>query len=206
MNDEDLRLYTFFKIILWFIAAVAIIIVVYLTFQAGIYAQQQTTTKAPPPVTPVPSINPTPTSPEPNPQYLPQKAYVQLFAPENGIPTSSGTLPVISQVVPAAPVQQAGPSLGIPGLDIAAILALFGTGATYVKSHLIGKKTDKVEETAKENSKHIVEGTTVDSELARLLFEWNKEKADALNGTAPAVKLEALEDNTKAATETATKA
>src|SRR5687767_6162662 len=84
----------------------------------------------PPVIQPTPVPTPTPTTPNPNLQYLPQKAYVQAYAPENGLPANTPQLQVIPTVVPqAAPQQSSG--LGIPGLDIAAVLALVGTGVTY---------------------------------------------------------------------------
>ena len=202
MNPEDDRLYNFLKVIGWFVLAAAIVIVVYIVITGLLPVNGQTppapTNPTPPPAqlpTPVPT--PTPTQPNPNLQYLPQKAYVQAFAPENGIPANSQPLQVVPQTVPA-PVQQTGPSLGIPGMDIAGVLALGGVAVNYVKNHLLNK-------TVRTNSTHIAEGTVVDKELARLMFTKDPVWAKTIDDS-PATKLETLEDNTKKATETASKA
>ena len=162
-------------------------------------------TPIPPPVAPTIVNTPTPTAPNPNFQYLPQKAYVQAYGPEIGVPSSGGQLQGVPVIQPAPIVQQpAQPA----GFDIGSIMGILGTlaaGGAYLKGHLADKKAEKVEVVAKENSAAIVDSKIVEQEVARYMFNLDKAKADSLND-APAIKLETLENNKKTATETATKA
>jgi hypothetical protein len=66
-------------------------------------------------------------------------------------------------------------------------------------------KVNKVEATTQANAAAIVDSKAVEKELARLMFEWNKEKAEALDNS-PETKLETLKDNIKKATDTAAQA
>jgi hypothetical protein len=159
----------------------------------------------PPVVTPTPVPTATPTTPNPNFQYLPQKAYVQSFAPENGITSNAVPLQAIPTIIPAQ--QQAQPTT-VGGLDLgsmAGVLGVLGAGAAYLKGHFANKKADKVEGTAKENAVAIVDSKVVEQEIAKYMFNLDKAKADALND-APAIKLETLENKKEKATETASKA
>src|ERR1044072_9923084 len=93
--------------LLWVILGIIIIIGVWFVFDNIVYGQT-----APPPLTPTAVPTPTPTAPNPNLQYLPQKAYVQAYAPENGIPSTSGQLQVVPTVVPQTPNPIGGFDLG----------------------------------------------------------------------------------------------
>ena len=161
-------------------------------------------TPVPAPVSPTIVNTPTPTAPNPNFQYLPQKAYVQAYGPEIGIPTSGGQLQGVPVVQPA-PVQQAAQPAGFDMGSIMGILGTLAAGGAYLKGHFADKKAEKVEVVAKENSAAIVDSKIVEQEVARYMFNLDKAKADSLND-APAIKLETLENNKKTATETATKA
>jgi len=164
--------------------------------------QENESAPVPAPIAPTVVNTPTPTAPNPNFQYLPQKAYVQAYGPEIGLP-SSGALQPAPVVV--APAQQ---QTGIGGFDIgsmAGVLGVLGAGAAYLKGHFANKKADKNEGVIKENSASIVDSKIVQQEIARYMFNLDKAKADALND-APAIKLEKLEQDKKEATETATKA
>jgi hypothetical protein len=66
-------------------------------------------------------------------------------------------------------------------------------------------KVKKVETTTKENAAAIVDSKAVEKELARLMFEWNKEKAEALDNS-PETKLQTLDEQKKKAVDTASKA
>ena len=163
----------------------------------------------PKPVTSPP--NPTPTTPNPNFQYLPQKAFVLPFAPENGIPVTpplnSPLAPTPVQPVPTAvPVQQSAPSgsnmLGIPGLDLAAIAAAVGV---YLKTRLLDKKTDKVEAVTKENSVQIVKGTKVDKAISDQVYQNMSDGGESIHDK-PEIRLENLNKNIDEATETTSKA
>jgi len=154
------------------------------------------------PVVPTPVPTATPTTPNPNWQFLPQKAYVIPYAPENGIPPNSIPLQSIPTVVPQ---QTAQPSTSVGGLDIMAILGILGAGGAYLKGHFANKKAEKVEGTAKENAVAIVDSKVVEQEIAKYMFNLDKAKAEALNDQ-PAIKLETLENKKEKATETASKA
>ena len=163
-------------------------------------------TVVPPPVSPTIVNTPTPTAPNPNFQYLPQKAYVQAYGPEIGIPSSGGQLQGVPVVQPAPVVQQTASSdpLG-GGLNMASILAIIAAGGAYLKGHLANKKAEKTEVVAKENSVAIVDSKVVEQEIAKYMFNLDKAKAEALDDQ-PAIKLETLENKKEKATETASKA
>ncbi len=202
--DKELRiaLTKYFIIVALTILYVAIMINIVGPWISQVAFGQET--KAPAPITPTPVPTPTPTSPNPNLQYLPQKAYVQAYAPENGIPSTSGALQVVPTVVPTPPVQQSS-GLGIPGLDIAAILALGGTALTYFKTHLVSKKADRNEEISREQSAQIVKGAEVDRKLADQVYENMPDKGESINDK-PEIQLRVLNDNVDEAVKTATKA
>ncbi len=201
---------TLLQYILWLAIGVGIVVIVFMTFD-GIFAQTPPAkagtppaTTVPPPVQlPVPVPQPTPTSPAPNLQYLPQKAYVQAYAPENGIPASNQPLQVVPQTVPA-PVAPASTPLGIPN-DILSYIAMGSAGLAYFKTHILGKKTDKVEEVTREQSAQIVKGAEVDRSIADQVYENMTDKGVSIKDK-PEIKLETLAANKEEAVKTATKA
>jgi len=156
---------------------------------------------APAPIPPTVVNTPTPTAPNPNFQYLPQKAYVQAYGPEIGIPSSGGIQAAPTVVVPAQ--QQAAPANG--GFDIGSIMAIVTAAGAGLFAKLNRDKVNKVQDTTKENSASLVDTKIVQQEIARYMFNLDKAKAEALND-APAIKLEKLEQDKKEATDTATKA
>ncbi len=195
MNDEDSRLYTFFKIILWFIIAIAIITLVWITFQSGIYAQQNKT----PPVIPTPVPNPTPTQPDPNFQYLPQKAAVTVYNPEIGVPQFAQPLQTVPQVIspPAVPVQSG--TLGIPGLDVALIAGLVGQ---FIRTELKNKTvTGLVKRIAGTQVKQI----EAQEEHLGLTFDQMPQKGDEITNK-PNIKQDHIKDIKEQAIDTAEKA
>ena len=188
-------------LLLWALVLIIIIIIVYAVLK--LVLNEAFGQEAPAPITPTPVPTPTPTSPNPNLQYLPQKAYVQAYAPENGIPSTSGALQVVPQVVP---VQNQTASIG--GLDIGSImgyLAAIGSAGAYIKGHLVGKKTDKVEETTKEQSAQIVKGAVVDEKIAERVYKNMSDGGTSIND-APEIRLDKLVENKEEALETASKA
>ena len=146
-------------------------------------------------VTPVPTNEPVQTQPSPNFQYLPQKAYVQPFKPEVGVPQGQQPLTAAPQVAlpaPAAPAQQ-----GIGGIDMATLMGILGSAGAafaYLKGHIVGKKGDKTAETTKEQSEQIVKGASVDQALAKQVFE-NMSDGGVGIKDAPEIKMENLVHN-----------
>ena len=202
-----MRLLTYILYVVLIVGAASI----YLTATWG----QENETKAPPAVvtTPVPQIKVSPptnvaTLPNPNFQYLPQKAFVQTFTPEvqpttptaviGPIPITQGGQPVVTTTQPVVSAA--------PAIDYMSIISTIIAAGSGFMAKMGYDKSKKVEATSQANAGAIVDSKVVQQELARLLFEWNKDKADSLNGSAPAVKLESLKDEVKEATETASKA
>ena len=142
------------------------------------------------------------TTPNPNLQYLPQKAFIQAFSPEATPTTQSAILgPLPNTVVqPTGTVQTTS-----SGIDIASIISMAVAAGSGFMAKMASDKAKKAQETTKENSSAIVDSKIVQQELARLLFEWNKPQADQLTNS-PSTKLESLKDEVKQATDTATKA
>ena len=155
----------------------------------------------PAPIPPTVVNTPTPTAPNPNFQYLPQKAYVQAYGPEIGLPSTGALQPAPTVVVPA---QQAAPAAN-GGFDVGSILAIVTAAGAGLFAKLNRDKVNKVQDTTKENSASLVDTKIVQQEIARYMFNLDKAKAEALND-APAIKLEKLEQDKKEATDTATKA
>ena len=188
--------------LLWCFLAVIIIIGVWWVLTTMLdmaYGQ-----KAPPAEVPTPSPTPIQIQPNPNFEYLPQKAYVQTYKPEIGIPVGQQGLTAVPQVQ----VQPAVQSNTIAGFDMTEIFGIIGTlvgAGAYLKGHLVGKKTDKVEETTKEQSVQIVKGADVDATIAKQVFENMTDKGLSINDK-PEIKLENLNKNKEEATETAAKA
>jgi len=171
-------------------------------FAKGQTANTSVAVTPPAPIPPTVVNTPTPTAPNPNFQYLPQKAYVQAYGPEIGLPSSGGLQPAPTVVVPAQ--QQAVPAAN-GGFDIGSILAIVTAAGAGLFAKLNRDKVNKVQDTTKENSASLVDTKIVQQEIARYMFNLDKAKAEALND-APAIKLEKLEQDKKEATDTATKA
>ena len=159
--------------------------------------------EAPAPVTPTPVPTPTPTEPNPNFQYLPQKAAVTVYNPEIGIPANTQPLQVVPQVVP---VQNQTASVG--GLDIGSIvgyLAAIGSAGAYIKGHLVGKKTDKVEETTKEVAQTQVKQIGIQQGSLELQYENMPQKGNEITNRED-IRLANVESLKEKALDTAAKA
>jgi len=161
-------------------------------------APPKATTPTPPPATLPPTVvnTPTPTSPLPNLQYLPQKAYVQSYAPEIGIPTPN--VPLQSAPVVQAPALQAPTTQSsIPGIDIAAMLALGGTAINFVKNHFTSKTT-------KANSEMNVQQAIVQQKTLEQLYENMPDKGESIKDK-PEIQLREIADLKEKAVNTNTK-
>jgi hypothetical protein len=151
-------------------------------------------------VTPTPVPLATPTSPNPNFQYLPQKAYVQSFAPENGITNSPVPLQAIPQVIP---VQQ--PTGGIDLSSMAGILATLGAGAAYLKGHFANKKAEAVKETTQSLAETNVQQAVVQQKTLEQVYENMPDKGASIHDK-PEIKLEEVAKVKDEALKVATKA
>jgi hypothetical protein len=200
--------------LLWAILAIVIIIGVWITIgmllpvhgQTPPANQAKTATPAAPAIAPTPVPEATPTSPAPNLQYLPQKAYVQSYAPEIGIPTPNTPLQAVPQVQTVQPVPVQQNTVG--GFDIGSImgyLAAIGSAGAYLKGHIVGKKADKNEEVTREQSQQIIKGTEVDQSIANQVYQ-NMADGGASIHDKPEIKLENLAKDREEAIKTATKA
>jgi len=149
--------------------------------------------------TPTPVLTPTPTSPNPNLQYLPQKSYVQTFAPENGIPSST-PLQALAPVQAPAPQQQ---SSGFP-TDIMGILAMAGAAGAYLKGHLANHKADKAQDIGKENAAMNVKQGIIQEESLKLQYENMPDKGNSITDK-PEIRLTEVAKMKDKAVDTATK-
>jgi len=169
------------------------------------WAQENTTATPQIKVSPPSNVQ---TLPNPNFQYLPQKAFVQTFTPEVQPTTPTaviGPVPITPQGQAAVVTQQPTAVVSQPAIDYMSIISTIIAAGSGFMAKMAHDKSKKVQETARENSSAIVDSKVVQQELARLLFEWNKPEAAALNDS-PSTKLESLKGEVKSATETATKA
>ena len=148
------------------------------------------------------------TAPNPNFQYLPQKAYVQAFAPE----VRPGTPSVIAPLPQSALVEGQGQPTVIQtgnsgGIDAGSIMGIIGT-VVAAGSGLVAKmakdKANKTEDLTKET----MSGTLISKEqieqLARAVYQMNPEAAAKLTDL-PAVKLENLSKDKQEFADKATK-
>jgi len=154
-------------------------------------------------VTPTTTLAPTPTSPNPNLQYLPQKSYVQTFAPEVGIPSSVPLQPV-PQVIPVQQPVQSNGFLGGNG-DIMGIIATLGAAGAYLKGHLANKKADKAEDTSQSNAAMNVKQSSALEQALQQMFANMADGGQSINDK-PDIRLTEIAKMKDQAVETATKA
>jgi len=176
-------------IIIAIILVMILIAIGWLTLGFNIkFASGQNTTP-PAPIQPTIVNTPTPTAPNPNFQYLPQKAYVQAYGPEIGIPTNGQPLQAPIVVAPAA--QQAAPAAN-GGFDIGSIMAIVTAAGAGLFAKMKGDQAKKAEGLAKDNMGSILDNKEALKELARIMYSMNPEKANQITD-APSIKLETLE-------------
>lgn len=166
--------------ILVLILLIGVLAIAYFVFNDIVYGQNAT----PPAVTPTLVPTPTPTSPAPNLQYLPQKSYIQTFVPEQGVPLAQ---PATSYPQFTTPQQ----STTVPTDLMSIISVLTGAGA-IAYSKIIGNKTNKVEGITKENLSAVLQDKEAIAELAKFAYASNPEAANKLDN-APCIKLDNLE-------------
>ena len=149
------------------------------------YAQNAT----PSAVTPTPVPTPTPTAPAPNFQYLPQKAYVQPFAPESGVPQNAIPLTAVPQtVLSAQPVQQTTTG----GFDINSILPYVVAGGSALLGKMGLDRAKKAEGIGKEALGAEVRTKEQLHDFARVSYEKMPDKGASITD-APSIKLETLD-------------
>ena len=187
----------------YFLEIITLIFISYSILGSVLTAYGQTVTPPtevnPPAVTtPTPVLTPTPTSPNPNLQYLPQKSYVQTFAPENGIPSST---PLQALPPVQVPVQQQ--SSGIP-TDIMGVLAMAGAAGAYLKGHLANHKADKAQDIGKENAAMNVKQGIIQEESLKLQYENMPDKGNSITDK-PEIRLTEVAKMKDKAVDTATK-
>ena len=188
----------------YFLEIITLIFISYSILGSVLTAYGQTVTPPtevnPPAVTtPTPVLTPTPTSPNPNLQYLPQKSYVQTFAPENGIPSSTPLQALPPVQAPVAPQQ----SSGFP-TDIMGILAMAGAAGAYLKGHLANHKADKAQDIGKENAAMNVKQGIIQEESLKLQYENMPDKGNSITDK-PEIRLTEVAKMKDKAVDTATK-
>lgn len=124
-----------------------------------------------------------PATPAPNPQYLPQKAYIQVFPPDG---------------VAVTPVQESSSQFNINEL----LYGLVGGGvsAAYAKF-----KSSQNEKANKETMAAEVKTKEQVGELARVTFDNMPQKGNEVTD-APAIKLETLKEDKQETADKAAKA
>jgi len=114
----------------------------------------------------------------PNLRFAAQPAYISIGNPAD----------------PSSPVTQSeNNSQGTNDVIISVVITIIGVIAA--KFHSDGK-TSKLQNVVKGNMGEMLKDKNIRDELAKLLYQFNPEKANALND-APDVKLENLKNNTK---------
>jgi len=158
-------------------------------FASGQFPPNNTKAAVQPPAPIPPTVvnTPTPTAPNPNFQYLPQKAYVQAYGPEIGLPSTGALQPAPTVLVPA---QQAPAANG--GFDIGSIMAIVTAAGAGLFAKMKGDQAKKAEAISKDNMGSILDNKEALKELARIMYSMNPEKANQITD-APSIKLETLE-------------
>jgi hypothetical protein len=152
-------------------------------------------------VTPTPVPTPTPTSPEPNLQYLPQKAYVQSYAPENGIPTNGAPLQVVPQTVPVQ-----SNSIGGVNIDSAlSVLSMIVSAGSGFAAKLGFDKAKKAQNTSQENAETNVKQAAIQQKTLEQVYENMPDKGASIQDK-PEIKLEEVAKVKDEALKTASKA
>ena len=132
-----------------------------------VFAQQQTS-----PTPTVPTIPPqVSTSPNPNLQFIPQKAYI--------VTTPDGQ-------IQAVPIQENNSNNNNMNGEIAGVIGILSGIATGVWAKMSGSKD------VKETNAAVLQNKEVQKELARVMFNFQPEQSKALSD-APAIKLDTLE-------------
>ena len=130
-------------------------------------ASGQNGNASPTPTTVAPQVT---TSPNPNLQYVPQRAYIVPLGPDGQV-----------QAIPVTDNSGATNNAQITG--IVGIVSAIGAG---LWAKLSGSKDNKVTNAA------VLQGKEVQKEIARVMYNFQPDQSKALSD-APAIKLETLE-------------
>jgi len=157
-----------------------------------------------PPAAVAPTVTnvPTPTAPNPNLQYLPQKAYVQSFAPEVGIPQNAAPLQAVSPVVAPSPYQQQSGDGFSQITNWIGMLAGLG-GVAY--GHIAKKKADSAQDTSQQNAQMNVQQAVVQQKTLEQVYENMQDKGVSITNK-PEIQLAKVAEIKDKALETAAKA
>jgi len=155
----------------------------------------------PAPVSPTVTNVPTPTAPSPNLQYLPQKAYVQSFAPEQGVPANSIPLQAVPPVVAPSPYQQQSNS----GFDIGSIMSMIIAGGSGLLAKMGFDKAKTAQNTSQANSETNVKQATIQQKTLEQVYENMGDKGASITNK-PEIKLEEVAKVKDEALKTASKA
>jgi len=157
-----------------------------------------------PPATVSPTVTntPTPTAPNPNLQYLPQKAYVQSFAPEVGIPPNSVPLQAVPPVVAPSYQQQQQPN---SGFDIGSIMSMIIAGGSGLLAKMGFDKAKTAQNTSQANSETNVKQATIQQKTLEQVYENMGDKGASITNK-PEIKLEEVAKVKDEALKTASKA
>jgi|SRR6476619_1396728 len=156
-----------------------------------------------PPATVSPTVTntPTPTAPNPNLQYLPQKAYVQSFAPEVGIPPNSVPLQAVPPVVAPSYQQQQSNS----GFDIGSIMSMVIAGGSGLLAKMGFDKAKTAQNTSQSNAETNVKQATIQQKTLEQVYENMGDKGASITNK-PEIKLEEVAKVKDEALKTASKA
>jgi len=159
-----------------------------------------------PPAAVAPTVTnvPTPTAPSPNLQYLPQKSYVQTFAPEQGIPQNGVPLQAVPPVIPPSPYQQQSNG-GLGSGSLMSILALITAGGSGFLSKLGLDKAKTVQGTTQALAQTNVQQATIQQKTLEQVYENMGDKGASITNK-PEIKLEEVAKLKEDALKTASKA
>jgi len=155
----------------------------------------------PAPVSPTVTNVPTPTAPSPNLQYLPQKAYVQSFAPEQGVPANSIPLQAVPPVVAPSPYQQQSNS----GFDIGSIMSMVIAGGSGLLAKMGFDRAKTAQNTSQANAETNVKQATIQQKTLEQVYENMGDKGASITNK-PEIKLEEVAKVKDEALKTASKA
>ena len=190
--------------LLWCFLAVIIIIGVWWVLSTLLdvaYGQKST---APPAVVPTPSQTPIQIQPNPNFEYLPQKAYVQTYKPEIGIPVGQQPLTAVPQVQ-VQPVQSQASNILDQFGGVTGVVGMLTAAGVYVKTKFMDKKTDKNKETIQDVAQTQVKQIEVEEEHLGLTYDNMPQKGNEITNK-PIIKQDNIKEIKDKAIETAAKA
>jgi hypothetical protein len=141
----------------------------------------------PAPVVPTVTNTPTPTASSPNFQYLPQKAYVQSYGPEVGVPANTAPLQA-APIVVAPPVQQPAAQAG-GGFDIGTIISMAIAAGSGLFAKMGFDKAKKAQGTVQEVAENNVKQATVQQKTLEQVYEIMPDKGVSIKDK-PEIKLE----------------